>query len=361
MFDHEDAQDTRSADFSATRLDRRRFLGAALLGAAGLPQALAAEAPATVSVVFGKDGDLLFKAGDELVARYNAGKGVAKPFLWPILAPGGIPVTRAWPMEKGKEGESTDHIHQKSAWFCHGDIIPEGIELNVKSKNKEVKGVDFWSEEAGHGRIVSGDKLAISKVGKEAQIVTTNEWRTADDVKILDEQRRIQLYDLGGSRLFVFDIDLHASVCPLTFGDTKEGSMGIRINDAIREMKGKEKGVGKLENADGKVGEKECWGQQSAWCDYSGPVDGKVVGLAIFDDPNNVPKACWHARGYGLMAANPFGRKHAGFPAVKDKDDLFKLAKGQHLKLRYGLYVHTGDAKEGKVEAAYQRFVKLKA
>ena len=143
----------------------------------------------------------------------------------------------------------------------------------------------------------------------------------------------IHLYDLGDARLFVFDIDLHASVAPITFGDTKEGSFGIRINDAIREEKG---GKGKIENAEGKVGEKACWGQLSAWCDYSGPLDGKVVGLAILSDPTNPVPACWHSRGYGLMAANPFGRAKSGFPAMKGKTDLVKLAKGEHLKLRYG-------------------------
>src|SRR5207244_12334837 len=129
----------------------------------------------------------------------------------------------------------------------------------------------------------------------------------------------------GDARLFVFDIDLHADVCPITFGDTKEGAFGVRINDAIREEievnKKKEKGPGKIENAEGKAGEAECWGRPSAWCDYSGPSDGKTVGLAILTDPSNVVASCWHSRGYGLMAANPFGRDKSGFPAMKGKTD----------------------------------------
>src|SRR5262249_28474302 len=149
---------------------------------------------------------------------------------------------------------------------------------------------------------------------------TRNEWRTADGTKILDETRTIHLYDFGDTRLLVFDIDLTASVVPITFGDTKEGSMGIRINDKIAEeitIKVKEGGKvkrktikmgGTLENADGKRGEKKCWGHFSKWCDYSGPLRGKTVGLAILDDPSNPYPACWHSRGYGLMAANPFGR-----------------------------------------------------
>src|SRR5205085_9356215 len=122
-----------------------------------------------------------------------------------------------------------------------------------------------------------------------------NEWRAADGRKILGETRSIQLHDFEGTRLFVFDIDLHASEAPITFGDTKEGSFGIRINDAIRETKtervnGRQRtvaGAGKLENAEGKVGEKYCWGQRSAWCDYSGPIAGKTIGLAILDDLKN--------------------------------------------------------------------------
>jgi hypothetical protein len=346
-----------------TGLDRRQFLGDAVAGALGLAlcqaRLLAAEADSVT--IYAEKDHVDFLAGKELIGRYHIGRDIAKPYFWPLNVPGGVAVTRAWPMVKGLEGESNDHVHQKSAWFCHGDVIPEGIELKVKSKNKAVKGVDFWSEEEGHGRIVVTDVFKPLRPSKDhVGFRTENEWRTADGVKILDENRTIHLYDLGSAKLFVFDIDLHASVCPITFGDTKEGSMGIRINDAIREQKGKDKGPGKLENADGKVTEKECWGQQSGWCDYSGPIDGKIVGLAIFDDPKNEPKACWHARGYGLMAANPFGRKVAGFPAVKDKEELVKLDKGAHLKLRYGLLIHSGDAKDGKVAEHYKEFVKLR-
>jgi hypothetical protein len=199
---------------------------------------------------------------------------------------------------------------------------------------------------------------------KGATLETSNEWRTAGDTRILEESRSITLHDLGKARLIVVNIDLHASVCPITFGDTKEGSFGIRINDVINAevaKKGKEAGKGKIQNAEGKIGEKDCWGQRSAWCDYSGPIDGKLVGLAIFDDPKNPYPACWHVRGYGLMAANPFGRdKHAKFPGVKGNNDLVRLKKGEHLQLRYGMLLHGGDALSGDVAAAFQRFVALR-
>jgi hypothetical protein len=277
---------------------------------------------------------------------------VAKPFFWPLNAPGGVPLTRAWPMDANSK-ETKDHVHQKSAWFCHGDVIPEGIE--IKDKIKGIKGVDFWSEAPGHGVIACVEVGKPNTAKGHAWITTHNEWTTADKVKILDETRTIHLYDLDGARLLVVNIDLNADVCPITFGDTKEGAFGVRIRDALNEKDGK----GLLENAEGKKTERECWGRQSKWCDYSGKIDDKRYGLTLLDDPTNAYPACWHSRGYGLSAANPFGRAGSGFPAMQDKTDLVKLAKGEHLKLRYGLLLHTGDAKEGKVKERFERFVKL--
>jgi hypothetical protein len=344
------AQRNKESAFAA----RWHFAWLAALGLLGVWAvcALPAAEPATVTIDAGKE-QITFSAGKDMVGKYNIGPTVAKPYLWPLNSPGNVPITRAWPMVKGQAGESNDHVHQKSAWFCHGDVIPEGLEL--KDKVKGVTGVDFWSEAPGAGKIVCTE-VAPPKIDKNhGQVTTKSEWRTANGTKILDEVRTIHLYDLGDARLFVFDIDLNASVAPITFGDTKEGSFGIRINDTIREEKG---GKGKLENADGKIGEKAVWGQQSPWCDYSGPIEGKEVGLAIFDAPANA-KACWHSRGYGLMAANPFGREKSGFPAMKGKTDLLKLAKGDHLKLRYGILLHSGDAKAGNVAKYYEQFVKL--
>ena len=300
------------------------------------------------------DGHIDFLAGKELVGRYHI-KNYAKPILWPLHAPGEVPVTRSWPMDKTKPGESTDHPHQKSAWFCHGDVIPEGIELTHKIRG--VEGVDFWSEAKGHGKIV------CTKVGKplvkgtHGRLTSHNEWQTADGTKIMDESRTIHFYNFGKARLLVFDIELVASVCPIAFGDTKEGAMGVRINDDIRADK---RGKGKIVNAEGKVNEKGCWGQRSVWCDYSGPIDGKTVGLAIFADPKNAIPSCWHSRDYGLMTANPFGRKRAQFPAVKDSTDLVRLKKGEHLKFRYGILLHEGDAETGMVADYYQRFLQVR-
>jgi hypothetical protein len=299
--------------------------------------------------------DVKWQIGGEPVTQYHF-RGFPRPIFWPVLAPGGLPLTRAWPMTKpAPPGGSTDHIHQKSLWFCHGDVIPEGIKL--KDKIKGVEGVDFWAEAPGHGKIVV-TRVGTPQVSEgHGMLATHNEWCTADGTKIMEEDRTIHLWDLGRARLLVLRIDLHAAVVPITFGDTKEGALGVRINDTIRAGKF---GKGKIENSKGKLGEKECWGRIADWCDYSGPIEGKVVGLAVLADARNPYPSFWHARDYGLMAANPFGRKHSGFKEGAAEMPLVRLAKGEHLQLRYGILLHEGDAHGGQVAEHYQQFLKLR-
>src|SRR4051812_11168454 len=156
----------------------RRIAGFAVLLAVASLHARedAAEPSGRVAIEAGKS-HIDFKAGKDLVARYVIAERVAKPYFFPVNALPGKLVTRAWPMEKDVEGEATDHVHQKSLWFCHGDVIPEGIDFVKHIRG--VEGVDFWSEGKGHGNIV------CVKVGKprsekdHAWVETTNEWRTA--------------------------------------------------------------------------------------------------------------------------------------------------------------------------------------
>jgi len=316
---------------------------------------------------------IIFRNGDQLITEYHyAGtvkldkgegtKPLAKPYFHPLNAPGGIPVTRGWPLLRGLAGETTDHFHQKSAWFCHGDVIPDGIELKSRASDKHVQGVDFWSEFPGHGRIVctSVDK-PVMKDGV-ATVRTQNEWRTPDGVPVLTEDRSITVSATERGALIAVESLLTAAVKSVTFGDTKEGSFGVRVHDHFRLTGPKSMGVvtddhGAIAGAPAKDN-LPMWGRTAAWHDYSGRVDGKPVGVTIFTDPRNAHASAWHTRAYGLLAANPFGRAKSGFPAMKGKTDLVKLAKGETLKLRFGVYAHNGDATAGKVAEAYAEFSK---
>jgi len=314
-----------------------------------LPGLVRADAPSQGPSVKHEPGKHIdFFVRDKLVGRYVYGEPHAKPHFLSLHSPSGAQLTRPIvPDEK-------DHPHQSAMWFTHGDVIPEGVALQFKVKN--VEGVDFWAVGEGRGRQkVTGVAVGVS--GSDCAIAQTKvEWVTADGQKLLEETRVIRLHEREGAWLLIFDIDLKAVAGAITFGDTKEGSFGVRVHPDIREAAKK---GGTLENAEGNRGEKAIWGFPSAWCDYSGPVDGKIVGVAIFDHPQNAYPARWHSRGYGLMAANPFGRNRSGFPDAKGRTDLVKLAKGESLKLRYGLLLHEGNAKDGKVADHYAAYVKL--
>jgi len=302
----------------------------------------------------------LFFAG-EVTQEKNpqAKKPLAKPFFFPLQTPAGISVTRAWPMDRTiQPPETTDHFHQKSAWFCHGDVIPEGLTLKTKSSDKHVRGVDFWTETTGHGRIVT---TAPPQLASDGHVLLKLDWRTPDAVVILRETRQLLWVPLELGYLIIHDSELSPTDYPILFGDTKEGSFGVRVRDELRANLTQTTGV--ITSATGTVVRAPAkdnlplWGRVAAWHDYSGTVAGRPAGIAILDHPKNPHPAAWHTRAYGLMAANPFARKASGFPGLKDRDDLVRLERGQTLRFRYALYVHDGDA--ASVPSAYARFQQL--
>jgi hypothetical protein len=326
-----------------------------LILAASVPPAVAANRTETA---------VAWTLGDSPVAEYRyAGtvelekgggtKPLAKPFFYPLKTPSGVGVTRDWPMDRTQPGQEKDHYWQKSAWFCHGDVIPEGIELPKKKPNDHVKGVDFWAETDGHGRIV------CTKCELDGGVVTArNAWQTADGRTILTETRRVELKPAPAGYVIEVRIALHASECNIAFGDTKEGSFGVRVQDVFALKTARSDGVitpnsGSAIPAPAKD-DLPIWGRPADWHDYSGSVGGKKVGIAIFDDPKNPHRAHWHTRAYGLMAANPFARAGSKFPGRKGDTELVKLKKGETLNLRYGLYIHDGGP--DSVPAAYKAF-----
>jgi hypothetical protein len=302
------------------------------------------------AVTFAVGGQVVTRyvyAGDAPAPRGTATVPLAKPYFYPLVAPNGVNLTRGWPIDPAAPKGTTDHVHQKSAWFCHGDVIPDGITLKTHSADKHVKGVDFWSEAAGHGRIVCVKCGDPKPTPDGVSVETSNEWRTADGVVILNEDRTITLRTSPGRHTVTVTSSL-TTPCGVTFGDTKEGSFGVRIRDDFAlNAKGS---TGVVTSSDGTVVKAPAkdnlpvWGKLAAWNDYSGTAGGKTAGLTIRESPDNPIKAAWHTRAYGLMAANPFARAGSGFPARKGQTDLVKLAKGATLALSYAIDLHDGPA-----------------
>ena len=230
------------------------------------------------------------------------------------------------------------HPHHRSLWYAHGSI----------------NGHDFWSEEKGAGKTVHQRFITVKSGKKQGVIQSSNKLVANDGTTVATDERTWTFYNRPDARMFDFAITVHASEGELKFGDTKEGTMAMRLNEVMR-LKGKT-GHGHIINSEG-IKDDETWGKRAAWCDYYAPVDGKVVGVAIFDHPAN-PRhpTWWHVRDYGLFAANPFGL-HDFEKKPKGAGDLVVPA-GKSITFHYRFYCHRGDEKEAKVAEEYTQYAK---
>lgn len=282
-----------------------------------------------------QDADVRVEVNGKLFTVYLTATG-PKPILWPVLGPTGADMTRAYPM-KDVAGEKHDHPHQRSIWFTHGDV----------------NGVDFWSEMKGHGAIAHREYLRLEESDDQAVISTRNDWLDAAGKKVLQDTRDVTFRAGDDWRSIDFDITLNASEGPVKFGDTKEGSMGIRI-PTVMDVNSKQ--GGHIVNSAGQT-DKDAWGKPAAWVDYHGTVDGKAVGIAFLNHPKSFRfPTRWHVRDYGLFAANPFGLQD--FVGKKDVDGSHTLKAGESLSLRYRILFHTGDADAAKIGEAFERYAK---
>ncbi|OHB75471.1 MAG: hypothetical protein A2Z25_21615 [Planctomycetes bacterium RBG_16_55_9] len=285
------------------------------------------------------DNKLRVEINGQLFTEYNY-QDVPRPFFYPVIGPTGAPVTRNWPMKDVDPNEAKDHPHHKSLWFTHGSI----------------NGQDFWAEGAKSGKVVHDKFLKVSSGPETGEIVSTNKYVAQDGTLVCTDTRTHKFYSAADGKIMDFEITFHASNGQVVLGDTKEGSMAIRLAPTMR-LKGKV-GQGHIVNSEGQT-EGTTWGKRAAWCDYYGPVEGQVVGVAIFDHPSN-PKhpTWWHVRDYGLFAANPFGvhdfeRKPAGAGDIT-------IPAGESLTFKYRFYFHKGDEKEGKVAEHYKEYAATK-
>ncbi len=285
-----------------------------------------------------KDGRLVIDIGGEPFAEYHY-QNVSRPFLYPVLGPGGVPMTRNWPMKEVPD-EERDHPHQRSVWYAHGNV----------------NGQDFWAEGPKSGRTVH-QKFERVQSGPEVGIIKSfNKLIETDGKTVCTDFRTWRIYNRSDQRLFDFEITIQATEGDVTFGDTKEGTMGVRIAESMRLKGPKGKpGLGHIVNSEG-LKDGATWGKRAKWCDYYGPVQGKTVGIAIFDHPEN-PRhpTWWHVRDYGLFAANPFGIHD--FESKPAGTGNLTVPAGSSMTFRYRFYMHNGDEKQSDVAGQYDLYV----
>jgi hypothetical protein len=318
---------------------RTRRLASLLLVAFG-----SASADAWKAVEVTREGDQVdILVGGQPFTTYCFRRAAAKPYLFPLRSAQGTVVTRSFPMVGDIPGEDHDEPHQRAMYFAHGDI----------------NGYDFWGEVefarwSRHPASTFG-RTAFRKLDEMRGGTDSGSVRAEFDLEAFDGTMiaaETQTYIFRGdehARIIDCEFTIHANHGPVKVGDTKEGTLAIRVVKAL------EPPLGHMVNSGGATGEKAIWGKRADWVGYYGIVAGESVGLAIFDDPRNLRHPTyWHARKYGLLAANPFGLRE--FLHDGRQDGGFVISAGESLTLRYRVFIHHGDIHEARVADAYSLY-----
>ncbi|MBM3775934.1 MAG: hypothetical protein FJW37_12360 [Acidobacteria bacterium] len=317
----------------------RNRLAATLLAAFSATFPAAAEVKITRAA-----GRVAVEIDGRAFTEFFIGPEAPKPYLHPLRAASGKVVTRAYPMAE-VAGESTDHPHHRGLWFTHGDV----------------NGVDFWATETpgpkkGRVRLKKINDLKSGR--KSGWIDAAFDWAGPGGEALLEEQRRMTFHAHPTLRIIDLDITLRAPE-KARLGDTKEGVLALRVASGLEEKVAKSPPNpprrGRMVSSRSAEGEKQIWGKQAEWVDYSGEVEGEKLGIAILDHPANPRHPTnWHARGYGLFAANIFGQRE--FHHDPSRDGGLALEPGQTLRFRYRVVIHPGDSETAGIERMYKEY-----
>lgn len=272
---------------------------------------------------------------------------VYKPILYPILTAAGTAITRGFPIE-ARTGERRDHRHQVGNWLNYGNV----------------NGYDFWGNGSEGKRNVDGGQIKHLGIGElsegngEGIMQTTASWIDPAGKELLSEKTEFHFIAKDSVRFIDRIATFTATGAEVLFKDTKEGSFGIRVARQL-ELPSKEdvtltdaqgnpttvkamsnEGVtGNYRSSEG-VGGEEVWGKRAKWMDLYGSIGTEKISLVICDHPKNLSyPTYWHARGYGLFAANPFGVKDF----TNGKEELNHIIPaGGSLTLRYRIILSSG-------------------
>lgn len=281
-----------------------------------------------------------------LFTSYTYPTSIKKPVLYPLITPMGTKITRKFPLEPS-EGERVDHPHHVGLWLNYGDV----------------NGLDFWnnsdaidpSKRDGYGTIVHKNIVSYHGGEEQGQLEVTMDWTAPDGTILLTEQTKFVF--AGSDDEYHIDriTKLSAGEQRVNFNDNKEGMIGIRVTRALEHPSDQpavftdangvattvkalnNEGVnGMYINAEGIQGE-TVWAKRSNWVNLNSNIGSEKISLAILDHKANVGyPTYWHARGYGLFAANPLGQ--AVFSEGKETLN-FKLEKGESTTFKHRIII----------------------
>jgi len=302
----------------------------------------------------------------ELFTSYIYPNTIKKPVLYPIKTSRGTKITRGFPLEP-TPGERVDHPHHVGLWFNYGNV----------------NGLDFWNNSDSidvadrdkYGTIVHDEIVSMQDGDDQAILKVKMLWKTPTGESLLTENTTFVFRVEGNERTIDRITTLTANDKPVEFKDNKEGVLGIRVTRALEHPSDKpevftdasgnatavpslnNEGVNGLYlNSHGITGE-DVWGKRADWVNLTSTIGDEDISLVIFDHPSNVGyPTYWHARTYGLFAANPLGQ--AVFSNGKDVLD-FKLDAGASATWKYRILIISGE-KAGK-EKLDERFSQFSA
>jgi hypothetical protein len=271
-------------------------------------------------------------AGQPLATYVYRDPELPRPYFAHLRAPGGIPVTRTYPPVPGQD--PTDHAtFHPGLWLAFGDI----------------SGADYWRLKAPV-RHQAFTQEARGGRGRASFTVDNRYLDPKGEMVVCRETCKYTLRVRPSGYLLISDSTFQPDTREFVFGDQEEMGLGIRVATPLTVPRG-----GRMTDSDGNVNEQQVRGRQPAWCDYSGSIGGKQVGIILMPDPRNTHKSWFHARDYGLLVANPF----AGQALGKGTPSRVAVKPGESLRLRFGVLLHAAPAgKPVNLNAAYKDYLR---
>ncbi len=266
---------------------------------------------------------------------------LTKPVLFPVMSPSGMTMTRSFPF-KEVEGESHDHPHHTGIFFTYDRVNQDGFWNNTKTP-PQIKLV----------------KVAHVVEGEKGTITAKMDWDGVSGKTLLKEDRKMVFIPAKKQTIIDFTMKLTAQDTTVVFRDTKEGMFAIRVAPWL-----KEKGhTGKYLSSNGDETEKNVWGRRAKWVRLQGNDNGKVAGIIIMNHPEstNYP-TYWHARGYGLFAANPLGQ--SVFQRTRKEEEVkeynLTLQPGKSALFKFRMIIYEGNQTKDQIDQEFAQYVATK-
>jgi hypothetical protein len=284
---------------------------------------------------------------DKIFASFLYPDSLEKPVLFDIHAANGTVVTRGFPLNR-QPGEPNDHPHHIGLW------------LNFENVN----GLDFWNnsfaipaeKKHAYGWIKT-DRIIETSGGAKGVLSYHANWVNQQHDALLEETTRFEFTATGHQRIIDRITTLKATT-DVTFTDAKDGLLGIRVAHALQMPTDKDEeftddkgnvtvvkggtdtiASGNYISSEGKLGD-SVWSTRARWCKMFGRMGKDSVSIVVIDHPKNPNyPTYWHARGYGLFAANPLGEKIFTNGA---KIRNLSLKKGESATFRYRIIIDDG-------------------